>query len=50
MPREGVFAEVVKDGRIHRGDEVEMELPHQTVPYSVGHHLERQGGSGRAEG
>lgn len=33
MPREGVFAEVVKDGRIHRGDEVEMELPASDRPF-----------------
>ena len=35
MPREGVFAEVVKDGRIHRGDEVEMELPASDRPFTA---------------
>ena len=35
MPREGVFAEVVKGGRIHRGDEVEMELPASDRPFTA---------------
>lgn len=35
MPREGVFAEVVKDGRIHRGDEVETELPASDRPFTA---------------
>ena len=35
MPREGVFAEVVKGGRIRRGDEVEMELPASDRPFTA---------------
>ncbi len=35
MPREGVFTEVVKGGRIHRGDAVEMELPAPDRPFTA---------------
>lgn len=35
MPREGVFAEVVKGGRIRKGDAVEMEAPSPDRPYTA---------------
>ena len=34
MPREGVFTEVVKGGRIRKGDAVEMEAPSPDRPYT----------------
>ena len=50
MPREGVFAEVVKDGRIHRGDEVEMELPASDRPFTAsGITLSDKGAAGARE-
>ena len=35
MPREGVFTEVVKGGRIRKGDAVEMEAPSPDRPYTA---------------
>lgn len=35
MPREGVFTEVVKGGRIRKGDAVEMEAPSLDRPYTA---------------
>ena len=35
MPREGVFTEVVKGGRIRKGDAVEMEAPAPDRPYTA---------------
>lgn len=35
MPREGVFTEVVKGGRIRKGDAVEMEAPFPDRPYTA---------------
>ena len=35
MPREGVFTEVVKGGRIRKGDAVEMEAPSSDRPYTA---------------
>lgn len=35
MPREGVFIEVVKGGRIRKGDAVEMEAPSPDRPYTA---------------
>ena len=35
MPREGVFTEVVKGGRIRKGDAVEMEAPSLERPYTA---------------
>ena len=35
MPREGVFTEVVKGGRIRKGDAVEMETPSPDRPYTA---------------
>ena len=35
MPREGVFTEVVKGGRIRKGDAVEIEAPSPDRPYTA---------------
>lgn len=35
MPREGVFAKVIKGGRISAGDEMTMELPDPDRPYTA---------------
>ena len=35
MPREGVFTEVIKGGRIRVGDEVRVELPAQDRPFTA---------------
>lgn len=35
MPREGVFAEVLKEGEIHPGDEMTVELPAEDRPFTA---------------
>ena len=35
MPREGVFAEVLQEGDIHEGDEMQVELPDVNRPFTA---------------
>lgn len=35
MPREGVFAEVLQEGDIHEGDEMQVELPDENRPFTA---------------
>ena len=35
MPREGVFAQVIKGGRIQKGDQVQAEMPAPDLPFTA---------------
>lgn len=35
MPREGVFAQVIKGGRIQKGDQVQVEMPASDLPFTA---------------